>query len=86
MDEQRQVTMTHQELEEIIETAITRALDRVGVDVENPRESRRDFEFVRDWRRSTESVKGKALLVAIGIVVSGMIGAMWLGIKSLVLR
>ncbi|MVT77752.1 hypothetical protein GPL20_32665 [Bradyrhizobium cajani] len=50
----------------------------MGVDVSKPeavQEMQADFQQVRKWRKSVETVQRQSLLTAIGIVVSGIIGA-----------
>lgn len=65
---------------------VTEALTKLGMDTSHPLEVQRDFQFVRDWRITTESVKGKVVLAAVGITVVGILGLVWLGIKSIISR
>lgn len=78
---QGSITMTQDELEDLIEKTVNQTLVKLGVDPEDPLEVQRDFKFVRDWRKSSEAVKRKALLAAVGIVVTGAIGAILVGIR-----
>jgi len=80
------VTLTKEELRELIRQTVTEALTRLGMDTSHPLEVQRDFQFVRDWRTTTESVKGKAILAAVGITVIGILSLVWLGIKSITSR
>lgn len=57
-------------------------LIRMGIDVSDPIEMQKDFQHLRDWRTSTESIKKKSVLTLVGILITGMAGALWLGFKS----
>ena len=86
MEDNECVTLTKEELRELIRQTVTEALTRLGMDTSHPLEVQRDFQFVRDWRTTTESVKGKAILAAVGITVIGILSLVWLGIKSITSR
>lgn len=75
--------MTEQELEEIAVRVTRRVLHDLGINTENPFEVRRDFEFVREWRRTTESVRDKSILTIVGILVAGSLAMVWLGVRHL---
>lgn len=78
--------LSEQELEDLIERAISRAFTKFGIDTDHPLEVQRDLQFVRDWRTTTESLKGKTIVVAIGIVVAGAMGVFWLGLRAIMSR
>lgn len=80
------ITMTKTELRELMSEVVTETLTKIGIDTEHPLEAQRDSQFVRDWREASESVKGKALVVAVGVLVVGALGALWLGIKTFLLK
>ncbi len=42
----------------------------------------RDFSHVRAWRESTEAIKRKGFLAIVGVIVTGIAGALWLGIRD----
>lgn len=76
------VTMTQQELKELVSEAVTETLTKLGVDVTNPVEMQRDFQHLREWRNTTSSLKRHGLITLIGIFVAGAVAAMWLGFTS----
>ncbi len=78
--------ITKDEIEQVVEATVDAILTRLGVDTEDPIELQRDMQFVRDWRKSTEAVKGKALVTIISVLVCGTAGALFLGVKTLLLR
>ncbi|MCI0598746.1 MAG: hypothetical protein L0Y60_04365 [Beijerinckiaceae bacterium] len=75
--------MTKDEITKIVEEAVEKTLQRLGIDVSEPIEMQKDFALVRSWRQSTEAVRHKGLMTMIGILIAGTAGALWLGIKEL---
>ncbi|MCP3368291.1 hypothetical protein [Bradyrhizobium cajani] len=74
--------VTEAEIKEVAvkaaKAAVMETLLLMGVDVSKPeavQEMQADFQQVRKWRKSVETVQRQSLLTAIGIVVSGIIGA-----------
>jgi len=80
--------MTKREIQHLIrETArvtVGETLRGLGVDVDNPLEVQRDFQALHEWRVSMQKIRRKALLSAVGVVVAGVLAAIWVGVKSLV--
>lgn len=74
------------ELEEIARMAADKAvaemLVKLGIDTTDPFEMQRDFQHLRSWRVSSETIKTKAVIAAIGILIAGVCGAIWLAIKG----
>jgi len=79
----RVAIMTEEELTEHTQKVIRSTLTALGLDISKPIELQRDFQALRDWRVYIESVKSKALVTAIGIIVAGIAAALWLGFKSM---
>ncbi len=73
-------------MEEIVEKSVRQTLISLGLATDDPIEMQKDFQYIRSLRTSTESVKSKALLALVGVVVSGMAAAIWLGFKELLHR
>lgn len=74
--------MTRDELKDLAKETAHEVLRGLGVDVDEPLEFQKDMAHVRDWRKSSEAVKRSGLLAAVGVLVTGTLGALWLGIKS----
>jgi hypothetical protein len=78
LDEQRRIR-------EYIDTAVlkgtTSILISFGMDEDDRREMRSDFQYLRRWRKSVEQAQNYTCKAAITIVVTGFVGAAWLGIK-----
>lgn len=79
----RVAIMTEEELTEHTQKVIRSTLTALGIDISQPIEVQRDFQALRDWRVSVESVKSKALVTSIGIIVVGLAAAFWLGFKTM---
>lgn len=84
------ITLSRQELEELIREqsreGVMQALTLMGVDTKNPLEMQRDFQHLREWRTTSESIKSKGLLTIVGILVAGGGAAFWIGLKELIGR
>jgi hypothetical protein len=78
--------MTQAEIEAIADraakTATAETLRVLGIDTAQPFEMQRDFAHLRSWRLSVEAMRTKTILTAVGIVVTGVLGAVWLAIKG----
>lgn len=75
--------MTNTELQTVADAAARRAVQdmllTLGVDTSDPDAvigMQADFRHLRAWRKSTEAVKHKALLSAVGFIVVAVLG--WL--------
>jgi len=71
-------------LKAVVHEAVNHTLVSLGFDIEEPKEMRKDMTHLRTWRETTESVKNKTTLAIVGILVSGILAAIWVGIKELV--
>ena len=45
-------------------------------------ETRADFQHLRRWRRSVEQAQSYTFKAVITVIVTGFVGAVWLGIKA----
>lgn len=69
---------------ETAKQAVQQTLLAMGVDVSDPKaiqEMQYDMAHVRRWRKSVETVQRQSLITAIGVLVSGIAGAIWLAIS-----
>lgn len=78
-----QVSMSREELREVVREAVHETLITMGVDPKNPVEMQRDFQHLREWRNTTGALKRHGLLVLLGIFVAGTVAAIWLGFQSM---
>lgn len=82
-NQERFAFLTSDELKEHTRHTVHETLSALGIDVSNPAEVQRDFMFIRDWRKTTESLKSSGILTVFGIIVAGIVAAFWIGFKSL---
>jgi hypothetical protein len=71
--------------EEAADRAIGKLFLTLGVDLSDPKAViafQDDLRFLARWRDSTQAVKRKALLTAVGVVVSGVVGYLLLAFRG----
>lgn len=73
--------LTEAEIEQIVRRTVRQTLTELGVEASDPVRMQRDFQWLRDWRETSESVRRKGLLTIIGILVAGTLGALWMGLQ-----
>jgi len=69
--------------DEIVLKTISAILTSFGMDDEDRKEIRADFIHLRRWRKSVERVETVGWTAAITCIVTGILGALWLGFKAL---
>lgn len=77
----RKVTMTEDEIRAIVHDTVQETLTLIGIRHEDPTEMQRDFAHLRDWRQAVDGAKSKTAMALAGVLISGLLGALWLGIK-----
>jgi hypothetical protein len=56
-------------------------LTSFGIEEEDRRELRADFQHLRRWRKSVEQAQSYIFKAVITVIVTGLVGAVWLGVK-----
>ena len=68
-----------------IDAAVLRTIATIltsfGIEEQDRRELRADFQHLRRWRKSVEQAQSYTFKAVITIIVTGLVGAVWLGIK-----
>ncbi len=72
----------HRVAEEAAERAVKRTLQVFGFDIDDPVAMQRDMLYLRSWRTSSEAVKRQGLVVAVGVIVVGLLGLVWMNIRG----
>lgn len=84
------IAVIRQAAEEAAEDAsrkvIHETLTALGISKDAPLEVQKDMSFLRDWRMASDEVRKKSIMTIVGILVTGLCGVIWLGIKGYVLR
>jgi len=70
------------DIDAIVIKTITVTLASFGIDEQDRRELRADFQHLRRWRKSVEQAQSYSFKAAITVLVSGLLGAVWLGIRA----
>ena len=74
--------MTDEEARKVAREAVRETLQLIGLDVSNPGDLQRDFQFIRSWRVSSEAVKRQSIMTAIGIITAGVCGLIYMAFKG----
>ncbi|MET0868050.1 MAG: hypothetical protein ABWY35_08105 [Pseudorhodoplanes sp.] len=70
------------EIDAVVLRAIATILTSFGIEEEDRRELKADFQHLRRWRKSVEQAQSYTFKAVITIIVSGFVGAVWLGVKA----
>jgi hypothetical protein len=74
--------VTEHELKKIVAEAVAETLLQLGIDASDPVEMQKDMAHLRSWRESVATVKQQSLVTAVGIVVAGILGLLYLAFKG----
>ena len=70
------------DIDAVVMKTIATILTSFGIEEEDRREMRADFQHLRRWRKSVEQAQSYTFKAVITIIVTGFVGAVWLGIKA----
>src|SRR5579863_4296183 len=73
----------HGDIDAVVDRAITTVLTSFGIEEDDRRELRADFQHLRRWRKSVEQAQSYTFKAVITIIVAGFLGAVWLGTKAM---
>jgi len=76
-----QQRLQRDEIDAIVLRAIATILTSFGIEEEDRKELRADFQHLRRWRKSVEQVQSYTFKAVITVIVAGFVGAVWLGVK-----
>lgn len=79
--------MREDEIREVVDTAvkksITDILQSFGFEEDERKELKADFNHLRRWRKSVEQTQTYTFKIIVTALVSGLVGACWLGFKAM---
>jgi hypothetical protein len=78
-----QQRLHHVDIDAVILRTIATILTSFGIEEDDRRELRADFQHLRRWRKSVEQAQSYTFKAVITIIVTGFVGAVWLGIKAM---
>jgi hypothetical protein len=70
------------EIDAIVLKTIATVLTSFGINEDDRLELRADFGHLRRWRKSVEQAQSYTFRAIITVIVTGLLGALWLGIKA----
>jgi hypothetical protein len=77
-----QKRIQNDEIDAIVLKTIAKVLTSFGINEDDRRELRADLSHLRRWRRSVEQAQSYTFRAIITVIVTGFLGAVWLGIKA----
>jgi hypothetical protein len=76
-----QQRLHHDDIDALVFRTTATILTSFGIEEVDRRELRADFQHLRRWRKSVEQAQSYTFKAAITVIVTGFVGAVWLGIK-----
>jgi hypothetical protein len=76
-----QQRLHHNDIDAVVLKTVATILTSFGIEEEDRNELRADFQHLRRWRKSVELAQSHAFKAVITIIVTGLVGAVWLGVK-----
>lgn len=81
-----QQRLQRDDIDAIVLRAIATILTSFGIEEEDRKELRADFQHLRRWRKSVEQAQSYTFKAVITVIVAGLVGAVWLGVKVMLGR
>ena len=78
------IVLTREQLIELADDVTENILLRLGFDLDNPEQIRKDLAHLRRWREATEKAESIGLKVVITTIIGGLLGAIWLGFQAMI--
>lgn len=75
--------MTEAEVKAVVETTLATVLQSFGLEEEDRKELQADFIHLRKWRKSVEQTQSYTFKAIVTVLVSGFLGVIWLGFKTM---
>jgi hypothetical protein len=71
------------DVDHVVLKTIATILTSFGIEEDDRRELRADFQHLRRWRKSVEQAQSYTFKAVITIIATGVVGAVWLGVKGM---
>ncbi len=76
-----QQRLQYSSIESAVQKAVAAILTSFGMEEEDRKELRADLQHLRRWRKSVEQAQNYTFKAVITVIVTGLVGAAWLGFK-----
>ncbi|RZN09246.1 hypothetical protein CWO91_18420 [Bradyrhizobium genosp. SA-3] len=73
--------LQQESIDAIVLKAVASVLASFGIEDDDRRELRADFQHLRRWRKSVEQAQSYTFKAVITVIATGLMGAVWLGVK-----
>ncbi|MEW6150101.1 MAG: hypothetical protein ACOY3N_31310 [Bradyrhizobium sp.] len=73
--------LQQENIDAIVLKAVASVLASFGIEDDDRRELRADLQHLRRWRRSVEQAQSYTFKAVITVIATGLMGAVWLGVK-----
>jgi hypothetical protein len=77
----QQQRLHYDDIDALVLRTIATILTSFGIEEEDRKELRADFQHLRRWRKSVEQAQSYTFKAVITVIVTGFVGAIWLGVK-----
>jgi hypothetical protein len=74
------------DVDQVVMKTIATILTSFGIEEDDRIELKADFSHLRRWRKSVEQAQSYTFKAVITIIVTGLVGAVWLGFKVMLGR
>ena len=71
----------HSDIHAVVQRTVANRLASFGIEEDDRKELRADLQHLRHWRKIVEQAQNHTFKIMITIIVTGLVGTMWLGIK-----
>lgn len=68
-------------IDAIVAKAVASVMASFGIEDDDRKEIRADFQHLRRWRKSVEQAQSYTFKAVITVIATGLMGAVWLGVK-----
>jgi hypothetical protein len=69
------------DLDSVVMKTIATLLTSFGIEDDDRKEVRADFQHLRKWRKSVEQAQSYTFKTVITVIIGGFLGAVWMGLK-----
>lgn len=73
--------LQQESIDAIVSKVVASVLASLGIEDDDRKELRADFQHLRRWRKSVEQAQSYTFKAVITVVATGLMGAIWLGVK-----
>jgi hypothetical protein len=77
----QQHRLQQEAIDAIVLKAVASVLASLGIEDDDRKELRADFQHLRRWRKSVEQAQSYTFKAVITVLATGLMGAVWLGVK-----